>query len=225
VATGLTATTFLTTAVVLALPLLAVPAFLGGLVAPHRLLVAAWIGIGAFVVVAVVAALAFAWNGPLVSLGRAWAWCLRRLRRPDGAAGLPERLLAQRDRLLSAFSGNWGLAVAASVGKAGFDYLALLCCLAAVGARPDPSLVLLAYAAGALLALIPITPGGLGFVEAGLTGMLTLAGVGGQEAVVATLAYRLVSFWLPLPFGGIAYLLFRRRYGSVGSTAVSSTSP
>ena len=60
-----------------------------------------------------------------------------------------------------------------------------------------------------------MTPGGLGFVEAGLTGTLALAGVPGATAAVATLAYRLVSFWLPLPFGPIAYWRFRRRYGSV----------
>ena len=35
---------------------------------------------------------------------------------------------------------------------------------------------LLAYCGAMLLALIPFTPGGLGFVEAGLTGLLTLAG-------------------------------------------------
>jgi uncharacterized membrane protein YbhN (UPF0104 family) len=29
---------------------------------------------------------------------------------------------------------------------------------------------------------------------------------------VATLAYRLVSFWLPIPVGGAGYVLFRRRY-------------
>jgi hypothetical protein len=51
-------------------------------------------------------------------------------------------------------------------------------------------------------------------VEAGLTGLLTAAGVGAQHALVATLAYRLVSFWLPLPLGAIAQLMFRRRYGS-----------
>ena len=73
--------------------------------------------------------------------------------------------------------------------------------------------------------MIPLTPGGLGFVEAGLSGMLVLAGVSGQQAVVGTLAYRLVSFWLPLPIGGIAYLLFRRRYGSTGASFASSTSP
>jgi uncharacterized protein (TIRG00374 family) len=66
--------------------------------------------------------------------------------------------------------------------------------------------------AAELLALIPLTPGGLGFVEAGLVGALTLAGVPGRDAVAATLLYRLVAYWLPLPEGGIAYLLFRRRY-------------
>ncbi len=92
--------------------------------------------------------------------------------------------------------------------------------------RPNPSLVLLAYVGGALLAQIPITPGGLGFVEAGLTGLLAAAGVNGQDALVATLAYRLVSFWLPLPIGGIAYLLFQHRYGSdPDESATSVTVP
>jgi uncharacterized protein (TIRG00374 family) len=81
-----------------------------------------------------------------------------------------------------------------------------------VGAEPSPSLVLLAYVAASLLGMIPLTPGGLGFVEAGLTGMLALAGVEATEAAVATLAYRLVSFWLPIPVGGASYVVFLRRY-------------
>jgi uncharacterized protein (TIRG00374 family) len=60
--------------------------------------------------------------------------------------------------------------------------------------------------------LIPLTPGGLGFVDAGLVGTLTLAGVAPQDALLATLTYRLVSYWLPIPAGGVAYLAFRRRY-------------
>jgi uncharacterized membrane protein YbhN (UPF0104 family) len=39
-----------------------------------------------------------------------------------------------------------------------------------------------------------------------------LAGVPGGDALAATLLYRLVSYWLPLPAGGIAYVLFGRRY-------------
>ena len=127
-------------------------------------------------------------------------------------SGVADRLQRERDGLRVAFGARWQAALLAAAGKWIFDYLALIACLRAVGAQPDPSLVLLAYVAAALLGMIPFTPGGLGFVEAGLTGLLALAGVGASAAVVATLAYRLVSFWLPIPAGGVAYGVFRRRY-------------
>jgi uncharacterized protein (TIRG00374 family) len=77
-----------------------------------------------------------------------------------------------------------------------------------------------------LLALIPFTPGGIGFVEAGLVGTLTVAGVPAHDALTATLLYRLVAYWLPLPVGGVAYVLFRRRYGKLRSSrAQSGASP
>jgi uncharacterized membrane protein YbhN (UPF0104 family) len=41
-----------------------------------------------------------------------------------------------------------------------------------------------------------------------------IAGVGAGAAVVATLAYRLVSFWLPIPAGAVAAVSHRRRYGA-----------
>lgn len=225
VAAGLTATMLGTTAMVFALPLLALPAILGGVAAPRGLVQTAYIGVGGFVLVAALGAAAFLWDRPLLLVGRAARWVLRHTPKRNKVADLPQRLLLQRDRIKGAFGERWHLALAGVVGKVGFDYLALVCCLAAVGARPDPALVLLAYVAGALLALIPVTPGGLGFVEAGLTGMLALAGVSAQQALVGTLAYRLVSFWLPLPVGGIAYLLFRRRYGAGSDSPASTASP
>jgi hypothetical protein len=226
VASGLAAATIATTATVLAMPLLALPAIVGGTAAPRGLVQAAYVGVAGFVAVAVLSAVAFGWNRPLLLAGSAVRWVLIHVLRRDVGPGLPQRLLAQRNRMRESFGRRWHVALAGSVGKVGFDYVALVCCLAAVGARPSPSLVLLAYVTGALLAMVPVTPGGLGFVEAGLTGMLALAGVGGQQAIVATLAYRLVSFWVPLPAGGVAYLLFRRRYGSAATeSGVSTTSP
>ena len=73
--------------------------------------------------------------------------------------------------------------------------------------------MLLAYAAAGIVALVPITPGGLGIVEASLSGLLILAGVRPGYAVLATLAYRIAAYWLPLLAGPLAYLLFRHRYG------------
>ncbi len=88
-----------------------------------------------------------------------------------------------------------------TTGRLGFDVCCLLAALRASGTQPRPSLVLLAYAAANVIALVPIIPGGLGLVEAslgGLGGLLILAGVHGSDAFLPTLAYRLASYWLPL---------------------------
>ena len=46
-----------------------------------------------------------------------------------------------------------------------------------------------------------MTPGGLGFVETGLTAMLALAGVSRRRCRPRDVPYRLFSYWLPLPLG------------------------
>ena len=60
--------------------------------------------------------------------------------------------------------------------------------------------------------LLPFTPGGLGFVEAGLAATLAVAGISTGDALVATLVYRMLTFWLPIPLGGVAAYVFRRRH-------------
>ena len=109
--------------------------------------------------------------------------------------------MRERDRILETRGPRWKRALLATVGRWVLDYMTLLAALAAIGSHPRPSLVLLAFCAARALANIPVTPGGLGFVEAGLTTMLALAGVAPGDAVLATFAYRLCSYWLPLPLG------------------------
>jgi hypothetical protein len=58
--------------------------------------------------------------------------------------GLPQELLADRDFVRRTLGDSWMRALLAAVGNTGFDCLALLCALRAVGASPRPSLVLLA---------------------------------------------------------------------------------
>ncbi len=123
---------------------------------------------------------------------------------------LPKRLLVQRDAVAEAVGSHWWQALLAAAGKWVFDFLTLTFALAAVGARPNVALVLIAYAAVSLLGQIPLTPGGLGVVEAGLTGALALIGVSGGAAVLATLAYRLFNYWLYLPAGLVGLILHRR---------------
>jgi uncharacterized protein (TIRG00374 family) len=213
IASSLAAVSALLIGAVLALPLLSLPAIVGGTPVASGLANAAYLGAAVFVLMVGGGVAVFVWDRPLAVVGD---WLERALnatlRRSKPVTDLADRLLEERDILRSAFGRRWEGAVLAAAGKSIFDYLALVACLRAVGAEPNPSLVLLAYVAGAILAMLPFTPGGLGFVEAGLVGMLVLAGVGATAAAVATLAYRLVSFWLPIPVGGAGYALFHRRY-------------
>ena len=211
----------------LALPVLALPAILGGAPIDRGLVMAAYLGLGVLALLVVAGLVGFVTDAPLELAGRGLQWLLNEtVRRRRPMRDLPQELVGARDFIRTTVGGQWQRAVLAATANTGFDYLALLCALRAVGADPTPSLVLFAYAAAGLLALIPLTPGGVGFVEAGLVGTLTLAGVSGSDAVAATLVYRLASYWLPLPAGGIAYVLFRRRYGSVRSPRTTSvTSP
>ena len=132
---------------------------------------------------------------------------------------LADRLVDERNTMARTLGQHWRRAVLLSVGRVAFDYLALLAAVAAVGAHPNPSLIVVAYVSSVVLALIPITPGGLGFVEAGLTGVLTLAGIPASAAVLATLLYRLAEYWLPMVMGPFAYVVFRlsRRRGPTES--------
>jgi uncharacterized protein (TIRG00374 family) len=196
-----------------ALPVLALPAILGGAPINHSLQAAAYLGIAVLAALLAVGAAAFAGDKPLTLVGRAIQRLLNAtVRRREPVTDLPQRLLADRDFIHTTLGTRWKAALSAATGNTAFDYLALLCALRAVGADPRPSLVLLAYTAAELLALLPFTPGGLGFVEAGLVGTLTLAGVPGRDALAATLLYRIIAYWLPLPAGGLAYLLFERGY-------------
>jgi uncharacterized membrane protein YbhN (UPF0104 family) len=45
-----------------------------------------------------------------------------------------------------------------------------------------------------------------------LAATLAVAGISTSDALVATLVYRLLTFWLPIPLGGIAAYVFRKRH-------------
>jgi uncharacterized protein (TIRG00374 family) len=135
---------------------------------------------------------------------------LRRKRPP--LTGLDDVLVAQRTEIRAVLGRQWWQALLLSAGRLAFDYLCLLGSLRATGSQPRPSLILIAYAAAGIIGMIPLTPGGLGVVEASLTGLLVLAQVNSSQAVLATLTYRIASYWLPLCAGPVAYGLFRMRY-------------
>jgi uncharacterized membrane protein YbhN (UPF0104 family) len=81
--------------------------------------------------------------------------------------------------------------------------------LAAFGKLVSPIDLLVAYGLANVLAVIPITPSGLGVIEGVLIPTLVGFGVTRSVAILGVLGYRLVNFWLPIPVGGLAYLSLR----------------
>jgi uncharacterized protein (TIRG00374 family) len=220
---GLATASLLGAAGLFSLPMFVLPAIVGGLSVNSGLLVAGILGIGGFVLIVASGVIVLRYDVVLYKVGAGVQWILNKIhRKKTPSADLSARLLKERDLVRKDLGRNWRMAVLLVAGRIGLDYLCLLAALFATGARPNPSLVLLAYAATAVIALIPLTPGGLGIVEASLSGLLILAGVKPDSAVLATLAYRLASYWLPILSGAVSYYLFRRRYPK---TKVSLTDP
>jgi uncharacterized protein (TIRG00374 family) len=108
------------------------------------------------------------------------------------------------------------------------DATSLWVFLFAFGAHVSPIDLLVAYGLANVLAVIPITPGGLGVVELTIVSVLSGFGVAGGAATAGVLCWRLVNFWLPIPFGGAAYLslrLSRSRHEARAAKLAPDTDP
>jgi putative heme transporter len=89
-----------------------------------------------------------------------------------------------------------------------FDIATLWAGFRAFGATVPLAPLVICYFVGQLANALPI-PGGVGGVEGGMIGSFIAFGVNGSTAVLAVLAYRIISFWLPVLPGSIAYLQLR----------------
>lgn len=91
----------------------------------------------------------------------------------------------------------------------GFQIATLWACFHAFGDPPPTAVLVQAFFVGMLGNLLPL-PGGIGGVDGGMIGAFAAFGVDAGLAVVAVLAYRGFTFWLPTLPGIVAYLQLRR---------------
>jgi len=100
------------------------------------------------------------------------------------------------------------------IGLAVVNWLCDLGCLTAslhaVGLHLPAAKVATAYLVTQLVRQIPLTPGGLGVIEASLIVALTTAGAASAPAAAGVLIYRLLSFWSVLPVGLICWTAVKR---------------
>ncbi len=100
-------------------------------------------------------------------------------------------------------------ALVGAVGYMALDVAALATAFAAFGSTPPFAAFVFAYVIGQLGGLIPL-PGGIGGIDGGLIGALTLYGSPLSQATAAVLAYRVVQLGIPAILGSVAFVQLRR---------------
>jgi hypothetical protein len=197
----------------LALVLL-VGAFVGGQPAAT---VAGLLGAAVFLIPGVTVLLALRYRAARAWIHRTLAVLLRPLHRRWGKSWMdPAALEEFLDRVASiSLPGTRYVQVFA---LALVNWLAdcgcLACSILATGQPVPWDGLLLAYGAGAAVGSSGLSPGGFALVEIALTAALTAAGMTASAALAASIAYRLISFWLILIGGGVSLIVLARRGGA-----------
>lgn len=90
-----------------------------------------------------------------------------------------------------------------------FDAASLWVFLRAFGTTEGLQGMLVGYGLAGVLALVPVSPGGLGIVEGTLVSLLVGFGTSHAQAVLGVITWRLAEFWLPIPLAALTYLSLR----------------
>jgi putative heme transporter len=176
----------------------------------------ATIGLAAFVVVAAAFAAALSSSRMARRVGDLAARIVNRLLRIVRRGPVrwnAESLVRFRSAAIGLLRRRWHILTLATLAGQLSVFLVLLACLRALGVDSGEVSVVEAFAGWSLarvLGSIPITPGGLGIVELGLT--TALAGFGGNNAgvVAAVLVYRFLTIVPTLALGALAGVTWRR---------------
>lgn len=89
------------------------------------------------------------------------------------------------------------------------DALALWVFIRAFGVSMGLDALFISFGIANVLAAIPITPGGLGYVDTSYVGMLGVFGVPLRTATLGVASYRFAQFFFPIILGGVLYASLR----------------
>ena len=139
---------------------------------------------------------------------------LRRLARRPPVEGWGEGAVRFRSQTVQLLRRSWWKLTVGGLVSHLTLFVVLLVTLRHVGVSEQEVRwveVLAAFAFVRLLSALPITPGGVGVVELGLTAALVAAGGGRAQVVAAVLVFRALTYLLPVPVGLVCYVIWRRR--------------
>jgi uncharacterized protein (TIRG00374 family) len=102
-----------------------------------------------------------------------------------------------------------GLAVLGAAGFWAFSIGVLWASFHSLGIRVPLAVVVQGFFLGMVANLFPLAPAGVGAVDAGMIGAFVLFGLPEETVFPAILIFRLVSFWMPIPPGIVAFFQLR----------------
>ena len=138
-------------------------------------------------------------------------WCGPRL--AGILANIYRRHLIEQMRSTVGTNRTLLLASAAIAANWAFDALALWAAIRAYGPNTGIEALAVAFGIQALGAWLPITPSGLGVSEAAMIPALIAFGGARSAIVLGILTWRVISYWLPIPIGAVAYTTLRISHG------------
>ena len=159
------------------------------------------------------------WSAPLARkvgdlAARAVSWLKRLIRRkPVGWGG--ESFVRFRHETIGLLRRRWHVLTLATLAGHLSVFAVLLVSLRVLDVPSSEVTVVEAFAAWSVvrvLGSLPLTPGGLGIVELGLTSLLVKFGGGQAEVVAAVLVYRFLTFVPTLVLGLFAAATWRRHH-------------
>ena len=102
-----------------------------------------------------------------------------------------------------------GLAVLGAAGFWAFNIGVLWASFHSLGIHVPLAVVVQGFFLGMVANLFPLAPAGVGAVDAGMIGAFVLFGLPEETVFPAILIFRLVSFWMPIPPGVVAFFQLR----------------
>ena len=124
-----------------------------------------------------------------------------------------QALLRFRASIVDVVLARWPRITAANVTQQLAQFAVLWIAVASVAGPTAPSgvEVFAAYAFARLLSFVPVTPGGLGTVDAAMAAILQAFGMAGDLALAAVLIWRATTYFPQIFLGAATFVVWRRR--------------
>jgi uncharacterized protein (TIRG00374 family) len=218
----------------IALPIAAVALLAITAHASHEVVSAAVIGLVAMVLAGLILHLVFRsektahWIGELAD--RAVNWATSLFQRPPTKRIELALVNFERQTIQTVRHRGWLLTVA-TIGNQLAAFALVLIIVRAVGmgsAQVSAAAVLTAFAVSRLAGAIPVTPGGLGTLDATFISVMTASGAHPSQALAVDLIWRLTTYFLPIFPGVLTYGVWirsRRRVAGAEASGDAASIP